>query len=115
MSLIGAELAAAMTPQEERHNEPFLHLPTWTRKGVVSGSGVVCGPWYCLTCNVPKEVAMPWTHRWVWARPTSCKGLRCVVLVRGKLNSALVRWENGREEIVSRNGMRKLEVRHDQS
>ena len=37
----------------------------------------------------------------------SLHGLRCRVLVRGKMNSALVEFENGQKEVISRNALRK--------
>jgi len=42
----------------------------------------------------------------------SLKGRRCRVLVRGSLNSALVEFENGQREIISRNALRR-EVNYD--
>ena len=35
-------------------------------------------------------------------------GRRCMVLARMKMNSALVRFENGQEEVISRNAIRKV-------
>jgi hypothetical protein len=35
-------------------------------------------------------------------------GRRCRVLVRGAMNSALVEFENGQREIVSRNALRRI-------
>lgn len=35
-------------------------------------------------------------------------GRRCAVLVRGKLNSCLVEFEDGQREVVSRNAIRKV-------
>jgi hypothetical protein len=32
----------------------------------------------------------------------------CKVLARGKMNSALIEFENGQKEIVSRNSVRKI-------
>lgn len=37
-------------------------------------------------------------------------GQRCRVLARGKMNSALVEFENGTREIISRNALRKVKV-----
>ena len=39
------------------------------------------------------------------------KGRRCAVLVRGRMNSCLVEFEDGRKEVVSRNAIRKLKQR----
>ena len=36
------------------------------------------------------------------------KGQRCRVLVRGKMNSALVEFEDGYRAVVSRNALRKV-------
>lgn len=38
----------------------------------------------------------------------SLYGKRCHVLARGKMNSALVEFEDGTREIVGRNALRKL-------
>ena len=35
-------------------------------------------------------------------------GRKCIVLARMKMNSALVRFENGQEEVISRNALRKV-------
>jgi len=35
------------------------------------------------------------------------KGQRCVVLIRGSLNSCLVQFEDGFEAVISRNALRK--------
>lgn len=37
------------------------------------------------------------------------KGRRCRVIVRGDMNSALVEFENGQREIISRSALRKIE------
>lgn len=53
---------------------------------------------------------------WAWgprAKPIAgleCmdpKGQKCRVLVRGKMNSALIEFEDGFQAVVSRNGMRR--------
>ncbi len=36
-------------------------------------------------------------------------GKRCRVVARGKMNSALIEFEDGTREIVSRNALRKVE------
>jgi hypothetical protein len=47
-------------------------------------------------------------YLWVWrARLPERKGQRCRVLVRGKMNSALVEFEDGFKVITSRNALRK--------
>lgn len=35
------------------------------------------------------------------------KGKTCKVIIRGKMNSALVEFEGGQREIISRNALRK--------
>lgn len=35
------------------------------------------------------------------------KGRRCRVLVRGRMNSALVKFENGQKEVISRNALQR--------
>ena len=35
------------------------------------------------------------------------KGRKCVVLARLKMNSVLVEFENGQQEVISRNALRK--------
>lgn len=50
------------------------------------------------------------TYRYGWKnneKRQSLYGRCCVVLVRLKMNSALVRFENGQEEVISRNALRK--------
>lgn len=57
-----------------------------------------------------------WPYRWAWnKRPThpkrwepgNRKGQRCRVLARGKMNSALVEFEDGYKTVTSRNGLRR--------
>ena len=49
-----------------------------------------------------------WPYVWRWkARPLGKFGMRCRVLVRGTMNSALVEFENGEKVVTSRNGLRK--------
>lgn len=46
-------------------------------------------------------------YRWGKYRP-ELKGRRCIVLARGRMNSAMVRWiDAGGWDIVSRNALRK--------
>lgn len=50
---------------------------------------------------------------WAWrSRPVDRdrKGMRCRVLVRGSMNSALVLFEDGYKVVTSRNGLRKARV-----
>ena len=35
------------------------------------------------------------------------KGRDCEVIVRGKMNSALVEFENGQKEVISRNALKR--------
>jgi hypothetical protein len=47
-----------------------------------------------------------------WSRPYfggARKGQSCRVLWRGARNSALVRWEDGSRDVVSRNALRRVE------
>lgn len=61
---------------------------------------------------------MPMTYLYVWAwnkrpttpdswRPGNRRGQRCKVLARGRMNSALVEFEDGYRCVTSRNGLRK--------
>jgi hypothetical protein len=50
-------------------------------------------------------------YRFVWKnnpRRETLYGRACRVVTRGKMNSALVEFENGQREIVSRNALRRL-------
>lgn len=50
------------------------------------------------------------TYRYTWAnnpKRAELKGRRCRVLARGKLNSALIEFENGQREVVSRRTLRR--------
>jgi hypothetical protein len=38
-------------------------------------------------------------------------GRRCRVIVRGRANSALVEFDNGQKEVISRNAIRRYELR----
>jgi hypothetical protein len=50
-------------------------------------------------------------YRWVWGRTSQRaldrKGARCRVVARGRMNSALIEFEDGYRAIVSRNGLRR--------
>ena len=51
-------------------------------------------------------------YTYAWKNNTKRQGLygkQCRVLVRGKMNSALVEFENGQKEIISRNALRRSE------
>ena len=50
------------------------------------------------------------TYLYVWrnnAKRATLYGRLCRVLIRGRMNSALVEFEDGQREIVSRNALRK--------
>ena len=50
------------------------------------------------------------THRYTWGnneKRAMLKGKKCRMIVRGKMNSALVEFEDGQREVVSRNALRK--------
>ena len=50
-------------------------------------------------------------YRYAWGnneKRATMKGKRCKVIVRGRMNSALVEFENGQREIVSRNALRRV-------
>jgi len=51
----------------------------------------------------------PYIYAWgpSFMRPTNRKGMRCRVLVRGKMNSCLLEFEDGFQTITSRNAIRK--------
>lgn len=47
---------------------------------------------------------------YAWKNNPKRKGLfgrKCRVLIRGKMNSALVEFENGQREVISRNALRR--------
>ncbi len=49
-------------------------------------------------------------YRFAWrnnSKRATLYGRPCRVLARGKMNSALVEFENGQREVVSRNALRK--------
>ena len=48
-----------------------------------------------------------YVSRWGKWRP-ELKGRRCRVLARGGMNTALVRFEDGTEHVISRNALRKV-------
>jgi hypothetical protein len=54
-------------------------------------------------------VARPgFPYRWHWRnRPVGRKGQRLRVIVRGRMNSALVEFEDGHRAVVSRSGLRR--------
>lgn len=53
---------------------------------------------------VSKTEAFP--YRYAWNR-MGRKGVRCRVLVRGKMNSCLVEFEDGFKAVTSRNALRR--------
>lgn len=48
-----------------------------------------------------------WFWRASWWRPIDRKGQRCRVLVRSKMNSCLVEFEDGFKVVTSRNALRR--------
>ena len=55
--------------------------------------------------NVERAYYYAWGNN---AKRVTLKGRRCAVLVRGKMNSCLVEFENGQREVVSRNAIRRV-------
>jgi hypothetical protein len=52
---------------------------------------------------------MTYVYRWRNnPKRATLYGRRCTIVVRGTMNSALVRFENGQLEVVSRNALRKV-------
>ena len=52
---------------------------------------------------------MTFTHTWRWLKKLpDRKGQRCRVLARGKMNSVLIEFEDGRKVLTSRNAIRKI-------
>jgi len=48
---------------------------------------------------------------YVWGnnrKRKTLKGRECRVLVRGKMNSALVEFDGGQREVISRNALRRI-------
>jgi hypothetical protein len=54
-----------------------------------------------------KEFPYIWFWRASWWRPIDRKGQRCRVLVRSKMNSCLVEFEDGFQVVTSRNAVRR--------
>ena len=51
------------------------------------------------------------THVFVWGnnpKRSTLKGRKCGVVAYGRKNSALIEFENGQREIVSRNAVRRI-------
>lgn len=49
-------------------------------------------------------------YRYAWGnneKRATMKNRKCRVIVRGKMNSALVEFEGGQREVVSRNALRR--------
>ena len=49
-------------------------------------------------------------YLYVWGnneKRSTLKGRRCKVIARGKMNSALVEFEGGQREVISRNALRR--------
>ncbi|MFH2076581.1 MAG: hypothetical protein ABIJ57_14760 [Pseudomonadota bacterium] len=56
-------------------------------------------------------------YRYVWKNNSKRKtlyGRLCTVIYRGRPNSALVEFENGQREIISRNAIRRIELEKKQ-
>lgn len=56
---------------------------------------------------------MTWPYVWAWSkRPVDRdrRGMRCRVLARGRMNSALVEYEDGTRHVTSRNGLRRAQM-----
>ena len=50
-------------------------------------------------------------YKFMWgnnAKRATLKGRKCKVVCRGKMNSAMVEFENGQREVISRNALRKV-------
>jgi len=58
----------------------------------------------CRISNMSTEYTYVWKNN--LKRQSLC-GRHCRVLIRGKMNSALVEFENGQKEVISRNALRK--------
>lgn len=51
----------------------------------------------------------PFDHLWYWrSRLPERKGQRCRVLLRGRMNSAMVQFEDGKRYVTSRYAVRKI-------
>lgn len=64
------------------------------------------GPYLSLGQVVSREQS----YRYAWRnneKRATLYGRRCVVICRGKMNSAMVEFENGQREVVSRSALRK--------
>jgi hypothetical protein len=61
--------------------------------------------------------ADPYTHTYVWKnneKRATLYGRRCRVVVRGRMNSILIEFEDGQREVVSRYALRRLPTRSDE-
>jgi hypothetical protein len=54
-----------------------------------------------------RDVSQIYEFRWNRPGLPGRKGQRCIVLARGKMNSAMIQFEDGFGAIVSRNALRK--------
>lgn len=53
-----------------------------------------------------REISMPYVYFW---NRMDRKGQRCDVLARGKMNSCLVKFEDGFTAVTSRNALRRAD------
>lgn len=70
-----------------------MRRPRWYK---VSGIGIYPYPYFYAWGNNEKRATL--------------KGRRMQVIARGAMNSALVEFENGQREIISRNAIRKVKA-----
>lgn len=56
----------------------------------------------------PVEV-MAHLYRWAWTKLPRRQHMRCRVVCRGTMNSALVEFEDGYQVVTSRNGLRRAD------
>lgn len=55
------------------------------------------------------SAGLPYIWSWRVKPPGDRKGQRCRVVARGRMNSALVEFEDGYRVVTSRNGLRRRE------
>ena len=53
----------------------------------------------------------PQEYRYIWgnnSKRVTLRGRICTVVARARMNSALVEFENGQREVISRNALRRM-------
>ena len=65
-------------------------------------------PYLPAIYEIPPKKRKPYIYGWKNnVKRQALYGKKCHVLMRGRMNSALVEFENGQKEIISRNALRR--------